>query len=728
MKVRVVCVSRTFGSVGVALAQVLAEKLGFRYVDEEVIERAAAKAKLSPEELAATERKPSVMKRLLESIGVAGMDMVRKTMDFDYYDLRGKEPEPAPDDHRALIRQAIHEIAEEGGAVIVAHAASMALAARTDVLRVLVTASPGGACQACRGPPGGRRPRPDRQRRRWSSRLPEALLRGRQGAADPLRPGDQHGQAGRRARHRRPGCRCAGVNEMPTVRRAVAIAIAIASLLVVAPPAPALGPAPSDAPATPSPAGTAREGAEPAPTRPRALPTTVKPWTGDFEAMLDRRLIRVLVPFSRTLYFNDRGRERGLTAELVRDFEGYLNKKYAKRLGKRPLTVYMIPTTRDRLIPGLVQGLGDIAAGNLTVTEGRLEQVDFFAPELGRPVSEIVVTGPSSPQVGSLDDLAGKTVHVRKASSYESLTALNARFAAEKKPAVALVLVPDALEDEDLMEMLQAKLVGLLVVDDWKARLWARILPAVKPREDLVVHAGGKTGWAFRKGSPELAAALDDCYVNYMKKQGVLAVRFKQYQQGIKQITNSTDSQEWQRFQQTLDYFEKHAASYSFDPLMLAAQGYQESQLRQDAKSPVGAVGIMQLMPATGQSMKVGDIRQADANIHAGAKYMDHLMAQYFADAHFEETNRTLFAFASYNAGPAKIARMRKEAEKRGLDPNKWFNNVEIVTAEKVGRETTTYVRNIYKYYVAYKLMTDIEGQREKAREQLESGAPPPGR
>lgn len=142
MKVRVVCVSRTFGSVGVALAQVLAEKLGFRYVDEEVIERAAAKAKLSPEELAATERKPSVMKRLLESIGVAGMDMVRKTMDFDYYDLRGKEPEPAPDDHRALIRQAIHEIAEEGGAVIVAHAASMALAARTDVLRVLVTASP----------------------------------------------------------------------------------------------------------------------------------------------------------------------------------------------------------------------------------------------------------------------------------------------------------------------------------------------------------------------------------------------------------------------------------------------------------------------------------------------------------------------------------------------------------------------------------------------------------
>lgn len=141
MKVRVVCVSRTLGSAGVLMAQVLAEKLGYRYVDEEVIERAAAKAKLSPEELAATERKPSVMKRLLAAIGVTDMDVVRKTMDFDYYDLRGKEPEPAPDDHRALIRQAIHEIAEEGNAVIVAHAASMALAARDDVLRVLITAS-----------------------------------------------------------------------------------------------------------------------------------------------------------------------------------------------------------------------------------------------------------------------------------------------------------------------------------------------------------------------------------------------------------------------------------------------------------------------------------------------------------------------------------------------------------------------------------------------------------
>jgi membrane-bound lytic murein transglycosylase MltF len=127
----------------------------------------------------------------------------------------------------------------------------------------------------------------------------------------------------------------------------------------------------------------------------------------------------------------------------------------------------------------------------------------------------------------------------------------------------------------------------------------------------------------------------------------------------------------------------------------------------------------MQIMPATGAELKVGDIRVTESNIHGGAKYMDQLMSRYLGDADFDETNRTLFAFACYNAGPGNIARMRKEAAKRGLDDNKWFNNVELVTAEKIGMETTTYVRNIYKYYVAYKLLVEVEEARKKAREAM---------
>jgi membrane-bound lytic murein transglycosylase MltF len=112
----------------------------------------------------------------------------------------------------------------------------------------------------------------------------------------------------------------------------------------------------------------------------------------------------------------------------------------------------------------------------------------------------------------------------------------------------------------------------------------------------------------------------------------------------------------------------------------------------------------------------VGDITITEPNIQGGAKYMDQLMTRYLGDAHFDETNRMLFAFACYNAGPGNIARMRREAEKRGLDDNQWFNNVELLTAEKIGMETTTYVRNIYKYYVAYKLAIDVQEAQQKAR------------
>jgi membrane-bound lytic murein transglycosylase MltF len=452
--------------------------------------------------------------------------------------------------------------------------------------------------------------------------------------------------------------------------------------------------------------------------KPRQLSLQIQPWTGDFDQMLERRVIRVLAPYSRTLYYVDKGQERGITAELVREFEHYVNQRYKKQLGNRPLTVLLIPTTRDRLLPGLVEGRGDLAAGNLTATEERLKVVDFAAPEDRKPVRELIVTGPASPALATLDDLAGKTVHVRKASSYyESVAALNARLKKERKAPVKVVALPDALEDEDALEMLAAGLFELGVVDDWKALLWARILPKIKVREDLVLRAEGHTGWAMRKGSPKLAGVVTDFYRGVVKKQGMIESRLAKNEKNIKRIHNNTAGAEWKRFEATVRLFEKYGAKYGFDPLMLTAQGYQESRLRQDARSHAGAVGVMQLMPDTGKELRVGDINQLEPNIHGGAKYMNQLMTRYFADAKFSEQDRTLFAFASYNAGPGAISRMRGEAVKRGLDPDKWFDNVEIVVARRISMETTTYVRNIYKYYVAYRLALDAQEAARTARE-----------
>src|SRR5262245_10730098 len=469
-------------------------------------------------------------------------------------------------------------------------------------------------------------------------------------------------------------------------------------------------------------AGVAQQAAGAKADKPRQLNLEAKPWKGDLDGMVERRVIRVLAPYSRSLFYNDKGRERGLAVELARDFERYVNQKYAKQLGKRPVTVFMFATTRDRLLTNLVDGLGDIAAGNLTVTAERLKTVDFVAPS-DRVVRELVITGPKSPALATIDDLSGTTAHARPASSYhESLVALNAKLKSAGKPPVKIVPLPDALEDEDVLEMVNAGLIEIAVVDDWVSKMWAQVLPKIKVREDLVLRDEGRTGWAIRKGSPQLEAALADFYQTFVKKQGGIEYRLAQLNKRAKQISNNTADAELKRFEETLALFRKYGEKYGFDPLMLAAQGYQESQLNQNAKSAVGAIGVMQVMPTTGAELKVGDIKVMEPNIHAGAKYLDQLMARYFPDAKFSDAERPLFAFASYNAGPGNIARMRKEAEKRGLDPDKWFNNVELVTAEKIGMETTTYVRNIYKYYAAYRLTLEAQDAQRKARESVAPG------
>ncbi len=470
--------------------------------------------------------------------------------------------------------------------------------------------------------------------------------------------------------------------------------------------------------------------AEPVPAEeedaPVELPVSGRPWIGDFDGMLERRVVRVIVPNSRSLYFHDKGVARGLTADLIRGFEDYLNRKH--KPGTRKLVVAAIPTTRDQMLALLQEGRGDIIAANLTVTPERQKLVDFSDPT-ARNVSEIIVTGPGAPALASLDDLAGKEVHVRASEQkkyrelsayYESLQALNERFHEQDKPKIELTLLPPALEDEDVLEMVNAGIVKITVVDQWKAQLWAQVLPKLTLHPELAVRTGADIAWAFRKGSPKLAAEINAFVTEYPKVMGSAETRLKRYAAKFKQIQAATETSEMRKFEQLIAYFKSYGEKYGFDYLMLAAQGYQESRLDQNAKSHVGAIGVMQLMPATGAEMKTGDIHQTENNIHAGTKYMRQLFDRYFKDVPFDEVNRTLFAFASYNAGPGRVAQLRKQAEAEGLNPNVWFGNVELIAAKRVGQETVMYVRNIYKYYVAYKLELAAEDKRRQVRDAVE--------
>ena len=444
------------------------------------------------------------------------------------------------------------------------------------------------------------------------------------------------------------------------------------------------------------------------------LDTQLEPWIGDFDGMLERRVIRVLVPYSRTLYFNDKGAQRGLVADSLKDFEGYLNKKL--KLRNRPISVVALPTTREEMLAGLRDGRGDLAVGNLTITAERQKRVDFSVP-VRKNVREIVVTGPGSPPLGSLEDLAGQQVHVRPSSSYyESLSRLNRRFRALGKPQMTLTPVPEALEDEDMMDMVGAGLLKVMVVDDWKADLWAGVVPHIRPRKDLALSEPSEIGWAFRKGSPKLAAAVNDFIRHY---PGVFAARYKLYPAYIKHVRNATAEADWQRFEKTVGLFRKYGERYSFDYLMVSALGYQESRLDQNARSHVGAIGIMQLMPETGRSLKVGDITKVEPNVHGGFKYLRQIYDKHLDTAGVDEQNRTLFAIAAYNSGSGRVAALRSEAAEKKLDPNIWFNNVELIAARRVGQETVVYVRNIYKYYVAYKLQVDMLDARRAAAAKL---------
>jgi membrane-bound lytic murein transglycosylase MltF len=232
----------------------------------------------------------------------------------------------------------------------------------------------------------------------------------------------------------------------------------------------------------------------------------------------------------------------------------------------------------------------------------------------------------------------------------------------------------------------------------------------------LTLRTGGNLAVAIRKNSPKLAAELNAFIAGHGLNSAVGRVLGKRYLQSTSYVKNATADAERQKLKNMVALFRKYGGQYSFDYMLMAAQGYQESRLDNKAASPVGAIGVMQLMPATGKEQGVGDVHQLEPNIHAGVKYMRFVRDRYFEDQPMDDLNKALFTFAAYNAGPGRVRQLRREAELRGLNPNIWFGNVERIASERIGRETVTYVGNIYKYYLAYRLMTEETQRRATAK------------
>ncbi len=444
-------------------------------------------------------------------------------------------------------------------------------------------------------------------------------------------------------------------------------------------------------------------------------------WSGDLDGIVKRRMLRVLVTPGKLAFFFNGTQMQGAAYEAVRELELFLNKKL--NTGNLAINVVFIPVGRDRLIPMLAEGKGDLVATLMGASDQRSKLVDFSDPIYDK-AKGIIVSGPGASPISKLEDLSGKEVYYFKNTlPFEKLGQLSESFKKAGKPPIRLTPADENLVDDDVLEMVNAGLVPMTIAEDKLAQYWIKVLPNLQLHRDVVV-AEGPLVWAIQRNTPQLKAVLNEFVQTHRIGTAFGNTIVRKYLRDIKWAKNATGRTDLARFQQLVGYFKEYGDKYDLPYLLLAAQGYQESGLNPTLRSRAGAVGVMQIKPNIAASIGFPNVHAPDRNIEAGTKYLRLMVSQYYANEPMDRVMRGLFALASYNAGPTRIQKLRKQAAAEGYDQNRWFNNVEIIASREVGREPVQYVSNIYKYYLAYTMVTDREAQRQAARQKVPPSSP----
>ncbi|MPQ77051.1 lytic transglycosylase F [Hydrogenovibrio sp. JE_KL2] len=423
-----------------------------------------------------------------------------------------------------------------------------------------------------------------------------------------------------------------------------------------------------------------------------------KPFTGDLDAIRKRRIIRVLVSRTKTNFFLTSKGFRGLEHDLLVAYESYLNRGLRKQRYETHLT--FIPLPFSEILTKLQQGYGDIAASGLTITPERQKLVDFTKPYITN-VEEILISNKHAPPIKRLQDLAGKQVIVVGDSSYIiHLEKLNQTLGVMGRPPIEIVRAAPLLEAEDLLELVNEGIYDYTVVDSHIGEIWSKVLGNIQLHPDFVLYHNGQIAWAIQKNHPKLKASLDRFIQVYAKPGRFLGnAVYKKYFEDTYWIKRPLTHDLLKKVRCLQYYFELYAEYYGFDWRLIAALAYQESRFNQSKKSHMGAIGIMQIKPSTARDKNVDihHINKLENNIEAGVKYLAFLRERYFSDPQYSPEDRDNFALAAYNAGPARILQLQEDAQKHGLNPYKWFYNVETLARNEIGRETVNYVTSIQK-------------------------------
>jgi len=435
---------------------------------------------------------------------------------------------------------------------------------------------------------------------------------------------------------------------------------------------------------------------------------------GDLDSIIARGYIRVLVPYSKTYYYVEGMKRYGLAFELVNLFEKELNQQLKYYPPK--IRVIFIPVSRKHILPLLMGGHADMIASGFTITPEREKLVDFSSPTV-TGIKDIVVGGPSTPPIHSITDLAGQHVFVRENTSFQAnLIRLNDSFRKAGRKPIIIDFTDPYLESEDILDMVNEGMIPFTIVPEDLGKLWNSAFTNLKIYTNLAVDSNVSYGWAFRKNSPKLKSMVNR-FVSTIRRGTMTGnMIFDKFLKNKRRLRNANSQEALADLDRFKTLFKKYGKSYSLDWLLLSAQAFQESQLKQQTVSHMGAVGVMQLLPSTAAHppINIPNIKTADDNIHAGVKYMRYLIDKFYAREQMDSLNERLFALAAYNCGPGNVRKLRRGAKERGLDPNIWFGNVEILAAHHIGRETVQYVSNIYMYYRSYQALQRYKDLREK--------------
>jgi membrane-bound lytic murein transglycosylase MltF len=418
----------------------------------------------------------------------------------------------------------------------------------------------------------------------------------------------------------------------------------------------------------------------------------------DLPAIRHGKVLRVLVNQSRNSSGDAKGEEIGAEYHRLQAFEKYLN-GHAKD-GQR-ITLKIVPKAKNQLLSALQRGEGDLIAPGELLDTREARGVAASDPII-RHVPLVLVGLKGARSLRHVEQLSGRTLSLSAGSAAdEAVHMLNQRLALRKLQPVKIEWVDPSLAVEDVLEMVQASIFSLTVVEQPIAERWARVMPKLRIDHALSLGTNSDMNWFVRQDALLLRASINSFLTTYKVPAGQ-DVAFEKAYKNIYRVHNPLARADRQRLERLRPTLQRHADAQGMDWLNLAALAFKESALDPEARGSGGATGLLQITPTAAQRVGVGNIESTDNNVQAGAKYLAMIRRKFFAGSRFNERERMAFTLAAYNLGPERVQGMRNEARRRGLNPDQWFFQTERVAMEQAGMGVVSYVNSVNKYYLAF--------------------------